>query len=71
MVIVTGANTGIGYETTRELANRGAEVYMACRNMKSCQLAREEIIEESGNKLVHCRLCDLSSQQSIRHFVQK
>ena len=37
VVIVTGANTGIGKETVRDLAFRGAKVYMACRDMKKCE----------------------------------
>lgn len=37
VVIVTGANTGIGKETVRELANRGATIYMACRDMEKCE----------------------------------
>lgn len=37
VIIVTGSNTGIGKETVRELAKRGATVYMACRDMKKCE----------------------------------
>ncbi|XP_014248608.1 retinol dehydrogenase 13-like [Cimex lectularius] len=70
-VIVTGANTGIGKETVRELAKRKARVIMACRNLKSCEKAREEIVLETKNKYVYCRKCDLSSQQSIREFAKR
>lgn len=37
VVIVTGANTGIGKETAWELAKRGAKVYMACRDLRRCE----------------------------------
>ncbi|XP_033152640.1 retinol dehydrogenase 12 isoform X1 [Drosophila mauritiana] len=67
--IVTGANTGIGKETVRDIAKRGGTVYMACRNLKKCEEAREEIVLETKNKYVYCRQCDLASQESIRHFV--
>lgn len=68
IVLITGANTGIGRETARELAIRGAHVYMACRDLKKCEEAREEIVLESLNKHVYCRQCDLASFNSIREF---
>ncbi|XP_037944634.1 retinol dehydrogenase 13-like [Teleopsis dalmanni] len=69
--IVTGANTGIGKETVRDLAHRGATVYMACRDMKKCEEARDEIVLETYNKNIFCRECDLSSLGSIKNFVDK
>lgn len=71
VVVITGANTGIGKETAREMAKRGAHVYMACRDMKKCEEAREEIVIESKNQFVYCRECDLASFESIRNFVKK
>ncbi|XP_053684450.1 retinol dehydrogenase 13-like [Sabethes cyaneus] len=71
VVIVTGANTGIGKETVMYLANRGANVYMACRDMKKCEEARKEIVLETKNANVYCRQCDLSSLQSVRKFVEQ
>lgn len=61
VIIVTGSNTGIGKATALELAKRGARVYMACRDVKKCEEARQEIIKESGNEQIFNRQLDLSS----------
>jgi len=71
VVVITGANSGIGLEAARDLASRGAEVYMVCRNMKKCLKARQEVIEDSNNERIYCCECDLSSQQSIRDFAER
>lgn len=71
MAIVTGANSGIGLETTRKLAERGAKVYMACRDLSKCEKARNDIVATTNNDSVVCRECDLSSQDSIRNFVKR
>ncbi|GJQ66057.1 hypothetical protein Trydic_g4143 [Trypoxylus dichotomus] len=68
VIVITGANTGIGKETARELARRGAKVYMACRDMRRCEKAREEIVLDTKNKYVYCRKCDLASLKSIKEF---
>lgn len=46
-VIITGANSGIGKETTRELARRGAKVIMACRNIETAKTIRGKLIDKS------------------------
>ncbi|XP_055531095.1 retinol dehydrogenase 13-like [Wyeomyia smithii] len=71
VVIVTGANTGIGKETAMFLARRGAHVYMACRDMTRCETARQEVVLETKNANVYCRQCDLSSLQSVRKFAEQ
>lgn len=48
VVVVTGANTGIGKETTAELARRGASVIMACRSLERAQNAKAEILDFYG-----------------------
>lgn len=51
--IVTGANSGIGKETVRELARRKARVIMACRDLKNAKNAIEEIRRDvSSGELV-------------------
>ncbi|XP_070163221.1 retinol dehydrogenase 13 isoform X2 [Polyergus mexicanus] len=71
VVIVTGANTGIGRKTVLELAKRDAKIIMACRDMKKCEKARQDIVLETKNKYIYCRKCDLASQESIRKFVEQ
>lgn len=71
VVIVTGANTGIGKETVLELARRGATVYMACRDKNRAEQAREEVILETKNTNIFFLELDLSSLESIRKFVDK
>jgi len=70
-VVITGASDGIGKETARDLAARGARVIMACRDMKKCESVRKEIVMESSNKYVYCRQCDLASMESIRQFAKR
>lgn len=71
VAIVTGGNTGLGKETAMELARRGATVYLACRNKVKGEKAQLEIIKATGNSNVFARLCDLSSMESIREFVEE
>lgn len=46
VVIVTGANSGIGFEAARALAQNGATVVMACRNMEKGEVAAQKIRDE-------------------------
>ncbi|XP_064600291.1 retinol dehydrogenase 13-like isoform X2 [Liolophura sinensis] len=68
--IVTGANTGIGKETCRELARRGGRVIMACRDLEKCEKARAEIVLETANRNIQCRHLNLASLASIRTFAK-
>lgn len=49
-VIVTGANGGIGKETAKDLAKRGARVIMACRNMELANVARGKVFNITSLK---------------------
>ena len=71
VIVITGANTGIGKETAVDLAKRGAKVYLACRDTVKGEEARLEIIERSDNENVFVRKLDLSSFESIRNFVKE
>lgn len=68
VTIVTGGNKGIGYETAKNLAERGARVILACRNEGLGTAARDQITKATGNADVHYRHLDLSSLASVRAF---
>ena len=68
MVIVTGANSGIGFEASKEFARKGAYVVMACRNMQKAGIALDAIKDEIPNAIVELMQLDLASQKSIRTF---
>ncbi|KAJ8272749.1 hypothetical protein GJAV_G00092990 [Gymnothorax javanicus] len=69
-VIITGANTGIGKETAKDLAKRGARIIIACRDMAKAEAAQKEIIEHSGNQNIVNRKLDLADTNSIREFAE-
>ncbi|KAM4533907.1 retinol dehydrogenase 12-like [Odontesthes bonariensis] len=69
-VIITGANTGIGKETAKDLAKRGARIIMACRDLERAEEARTEILEDTGNENVVIRKLDLSDTKSIKAFAE-
>ena len=66
-VIVTGATAGIGKETAKDLARRGARVILPVRNLKRGEDAVREIQASSGNADVMAEECDLASLASIRN----
>jgi NAD(P)-dependent dehydrogenase (short-subunit alcohol dehydrogenase family) len=68
--IVTGANSGIGYETAKALAEKGATVVMACRNLDKANAAADKIRQEMpGAKLAVMQL-DLADLASVRAFAK-
>jgi retinol dehydrogenase-12 len=69
--LVTGANTGMGKETARELARAGMRVIMTSRDMAKGESARSDIMRDTGNPEVHLMRLDLSSQRSIRDFARE
>jgi NAD(P)-dependent dehydrogenase (short-subunit alcohol dehydrogenase family) len=64
--LVTGATSGIGLETAVGLAERGARVVIAGRDVRRAEVARADITRRSGNRNVDLLIADLSSQAEIR-----
>lgn len=70
IIIVTGANSGLGYETTLTLAKKGAKVIMACRSLSKANIAKEKIQQQVPNADLEVMEIDLSSLQSVRKFAK-
>jgi NAD(P)-dependent dehydrogenase (short-subunit alcohol dehydrogenase family) len=64
--LITGANSGIGYQTALALADLGAEVALLCRNRERAEQATQEIREQTGNSRVFFEPVDVSDLGSIR-----
>ncbi len=71
VAIVTGANSGIGYETARTLATKGAQVIMACRNQDKGEAAKRQITRENPQAQVELIHLDLAKLESVRRFVNE
>jgi len=75
VAIVTGANSGIGAETARVLALRGAHVIMACRDLARADAARQQLLLKSKGRIPEARLelirLDLASLASVRTFARE
>jgi NAD(P)-dependent dehydrogenase (short-subunit alcohol dehydrogenase family) len=67
--VVTGANSGLGLVTARELARGGASVVLACRNVAKGEAAAGEIAAAVPDARLQVADLDLSSLASVRRFV--
>lgn len=70
-VIVTGANTGIGFETAKALAARGAEAVLACRSAPRGQEAVDRILKELPNASARLEHLDLSDLEDVKAFAAR
>jgi NAD(P)-dependent dehydrogenase (short-subunit alcohol dehydrogenase family) len=69
--VVTGANSGLGLVTARELARRGAAVVLACRNLEKGEAARKEIEAQAPGAQLELEELDLASLDSVREFADR
>ena len=67
-VVVTGASTGLGEETSRALAAHGASITMAVRDLGRGQIAADRIRSTLPDALLEVRQVDLASLDSVRSF---
>ena len=71
VALITGANTGIGLVTARELAARGAHVFIACRSIEKGQAAVDAIRDATRNAQVEILALDLGDFASVRRCAEE
>ncbi len=68
IIIVTGGNSGLGYESVRAFAQKGARVVLACRNLEKGEKAKDEIFRSTSKGIIDVMKIDLMSLDSVRNF---
>ncbi|CAG2112855.1 unnamed protein product [Medioppia subpectinata] len=71
VAIITGANSGIGLETAKCLASKGAHIIMACRHSDRANDAIDYIHESLPKAKLEALICDLESLESVQQFVDQ
>ena len=61
----------LGKETAKDLAQRGAKVILACRNIERANIAAEDIRKFTDQGLIRVMKLDLASFASVREFAQE
>jgi NAD(P)-dependent dehydrogenase (short-subunit alcohol dehydrogenase family) len=71
VIIVTGANSGIGFEAAKEFARKGAQTVLACRSLDRAEAALEEIKAEIPDAPATIKELDLADLASVRRFADE
>lgn len=71
VAIVTGANSGIGYQTTLGLVKKDFEVIMACRNIQKAEEVKAKILCLHPKAKIKCMILDLSNLVEVRKFADE
>ncbi len=71
IALVTGANTGIGFETAKALSNAGASVTLAVRDSAKGIVAKEQILKDGGRGMLDVSVLDLASLSQVETFANR
>jgi NAD(P)-dependent dehydrogenase (short-subunit alcohol dehydrogenase family) len=71
IIIVTGGNSGLGFESAKAFAKKGAEVIIACRSLEKGEDAKSEILVQNPNSKIKVMELDLMDLNSIKNFAAK
>lgn len=71
VMIVTGGNGGLGYESVKVFAENNAEVVLACRNITKGEAAKKEILNSYPNAKIDVMNLDVANFSSVRNFAEE
>lgn len=71
VIVVTGGNSGLGYESVKAFAAKGAEVILACRSMEKGEAAKAEIMKGNPAGSIKVMTLDLMELNSIQTFASE
>jgi len=69
--LITGANSGLGYETSKFLLKKGATVIMCCRDLVNGELAKQELLKFNYPGIIELIELDLSDLQNVKYAAKK
>ena len=69
-IVVTGGNSGLGYESVKAFAEKGANLIMACRSIEKGEIAKKQILRLRKSAIIQVMELDLADLKSIRNFVE-
>lgn len=71
VAVITGANSGVGYEATRLLARNGRAIVMVCRTRERGEAARQRILREIPGAYLRVEPCELDSLTQVRDLAAR
>ena len=71
VALVTGGNSGLGFETVKALAGKHAHVILACRDTAKGNAAQDQICQQTPDASIEVMPLDLASLASVRQFVKR
>ena len=71
VIIVTGGNSGLGYESVKAFAMKGADVVLASRSMEKGEEARAEILKDVPDGKIEVMQLDLGDLESVKNFASE
>jgi NAD(P)-dependent dehydrogenase (short-subunit alcohol dehydrogenase family) len=71
VIVITGANSGLGFECAKTFAEKGATVVMTARNLQKGESARAEILQAWPDATVNLMQLDVGDLRSVRAFAPR